>query len=626
MNPWVLPLLPMLGFAVGLVVGRRSRAITAAVGLLGTGGALLLALLALPGRPWDDPRLVDLGTVDTGAVAIHAAATLDGLAVVTAVAVGTVAFLVQAYSVEYMRGDPRYGSYTALISLFTAAMLVVVIADDLLVLVVGWEVMGLVSYLLIGHHWELEGSRRAAVKSFLVTRTGDVAMIIGVLVLGVSAGTFRISGLVAAVGDFDPATLAVGLVLILAGCFGKSAQFPLHTWLPDAMAGPTPISALIHAATMVAAGVYLVVRLYPLVLASPVTLAVLAVSACITMLGAGLVAFAEDDLKRVLAWSTVGQLAYMMGALAVGSRDAAMFHLLAHAGFKALLFLASGVVLHSAGTVSMARLGGLRGRLPRTALLMALGLAALSGLPPLAGFFSKESIVTAAEHAAAGDVAGVSPVIGWAVLVVGLLSVVVTAAYCTRLWLRTFAGDPRDAEAYEHAHEPGPWMSVPLWVLAVPTVFFGGLALLGAGVGVWTGTGDERLTPALATSVVSLVALAVGFVVVLLVFRRAPAADPAVAVARGAYPVMADGFGVDRFYDDVVVRPTRRLANLTQGLDLELTGATDGTGARTSRLGAALRRGQDGNPQRYLTYGLGGFAVAAVVVMAALAAVTGGGA
>jgi NADH-quinone oxidoreductase subunit L len=303
-----------------------------------------------------------------------------------------------------------------------------------------------------------------------------------------------------------------------------------------------------------------------------------------------------------------------------------MFHLLAHAGFKALLFLASGVVLHSAGTVSMARLGGLRGRLPRTALLMALGLAALSGLPPLAGFFSKESIVTAAEHAAAGDVAGVSPVIGWAVLVVGLLSVVVTAAYCTRLWLRTFAGDPRDAEAYEHAHEPGPWMSVPLWVLAVPTVFFGGLALLGAGVGVWTGTGDERLTPALATSVVSLVALAVGFLVVLLVFRRAPAADPAVAVARGAYPVMADGFGVDRFYDDVVVRPTRRLANLTQGLDLELTGATDGTGARTSRLGAALRRGQDGNPQRYLTYGLGGFAVAAVVVMAALAAVTGGGA
>ena len=279
-------------------------------------------------------------------------------------------------------------------------------------------------------------------KSFIVTRIGDVAMIVGILVLGTSAGTFRISGLVAAASTFDPATLAVGTVLILLGCYGKSAQFPLHTWLPDAMAGPTPISALIHAATMVAAGVYLVVRLYPLYLASPTALGVLAVSACITMLGAGLVAFAEDDLKRVLAWSTVGQLAYMMGALAVGSRDAAMFHLLTHAGFKALLFLASGVVLHGTGTVAMGRLGGLRHRLPRTAALMALGLAALSGVPPLAGFFSKESILTAAEHATTGEVPGVPLWGAWSVLVVGAVSVVVTAAYCTRLWLRTFAGRP----------------------------------------------------------------------------------------------------------------------------------------------------------------------------------------
>ncbi len=622
MNPWLLPLVPALAFVIGLALGGRSRTAATVAGLAGTGGAFVLAVVAVLGAPWDAPSTVDLGTLDTGPVMVHGAALLDGLAAVTAVAVGLVALLVQAYSVEYMRGDPRYSSYTALISLFSAAMLLVVVADDMLVLIVGWEVMGLVSYLLIGHHWELEGSRAAAVKSFIVTRVGDVAMIIGVLVLGSSAGTFRISGLVAA--SYEPVTLAVGLVLILAGCFGKSAQFPLHTWLPDAMAGPTPISALIHAATMVAAGVYLVVRLYPLVLQSPVTLAVLAVSACVTLLGSGLVAFAEDDLKRVLAWSTVGQLAYMMGALAVGSREAAMFHLLAHAGFKALLFLASGVVLHSAGTVSMARLGGLRAQLPRTALLMGLGLAALAGLPPLAGFFSKESVLTAAEHAALGEVSGVATWLGWSVLVAGSLGVVLTAAYCTRLWLRCFAGEPRDAAAVAHAHEPGPWMSVPLWVLAVPTVGFGLVSY--ASVTHWTFGGDESLAPALPTTLMSLLALALGFGLVLLVFRRAPSLDPAVLVARRAYPTLAAAFRVDDGYDAVFVRPTRLLANLTVAVDVEGTAAADGTGATSTWLGARLRHWQDGNPQRYYTVGLGAIAVAGLVFLLVAGVTTTGGA
>ncbi|HET8970760.1 MAG TPA: NADH-quinone oxidoreductase subunit L [Candidatus Nanopelagicales bacterium] len=622
MNPWLLPLVPAIAAALGLLVGRRP-ALAAAAGIAGPGGALLLAIIAFAGRPWQDPTVADLGAVDTGAVPLHAVALLDGLAGVTALAVGLVATLVQAYSVEYMRRDSRYGSYTAVVSLFTAAMMLVVVADDLLVLIVGWEVMGLSSYLLIGHHWQLAESRAAAVKAFLVTRVGDVGLIVGTLVLGSAAGTFGISGLIARVGEIDPATLTVGLLLIALGVAGKSAQFPLHTWLPDAMAGPTPISALIHAATMVAAGVYLVVRLYPLYLASPTALAVIGVSACVTMLGAALVALVEEDLKRVLAWSTVSQLAYMMGALAVGSRDAAVFHLLAHAAFKALLFLTAGVVLHSTGTVALSRLGGLRRRLPQTAVLTALGLAALAGIPPMAGFFSKESVLTAAEHAATGG--GPAPTwVAWAVLCTGVLTVVVTAAYCLRLWLRAYAGAPRDLEVAARAHEPGPWMRVPMWVLAVPTVGFGLVALAGDGIATWSGGSGARLSPVLVTTAASLAAIVGGVAVVLALWWRARSADPALALTGPARPVLADGFGVDRFYHQVVVRPVRVLANLTAGADNDLIAGADGTGTRTGELGALLRRGQDGDPQRYLTVGATGFVVVAVVLLAALAVVGGG--
>ena len=212
----------------------------------------------------------------------------------------------------------------------------------------------------------------------------------------------------------------------------------------------------------------------------------------------------------------------------------------------------------------------------------------------------------------------------WSVLVVGAVSVVVTAAYCTRLWLRTFAGTARDAAAVGRAHEPGPWMQAPLWLLAVPTVLLGGGALLGSGVAVWTGGGTERLTPALTTTLVSLAALLVGAGTVALVWRRSPAADPAVAIARRAFAPMAAGFGVDRFYDEALVRPTRVLANVTVAADGDLVDGTDATGVGTTGLGRRLRRGQDGNPQRYLTVGLGGFAVAAAVFVAALAAIGGG--
>ena len=277
----------------------------------------------------------------------------------------------QIYSTGYLRDDPRYPSYAALVSLFTSAMLLVVYSGDLMVLLVGWEIMGICSYFLVGHYWETPEARAASLKAFLVTKLGDVPFLIGLFALAADAGTFRITGILGTVasGGLDHPTLIA--LLLLAGVAGKSAQFPLHTWLPDAMAGPTPVSALIHAATMVAAGIYFVARLLPVFAASAAALVVLAVMAAVTMVGSALAALAQDDIKRVLAYSTIGQLGYMTGALAVGDRGAAVFHLLSHGAFKALLFLAAGVIIHAAGTNSLAamsRMSGLRDAHPRRLL------------------------------------------------------------------------------------------------------------------------------------------------------------------------------------------------------------------------------------------------------------------
>jgi NADH-quinone oxidoreductase subunit L len=320
-------------------------------------------------------------------------------------------------------------------------MLVVVYSADLIVLLVGWEVMGACSYFLIGHHWERREARAASIKAFLVTKLGDIPFLIGILLLGRAAGTFRIGQVVAhAEHHGSSGHVALAAVLLLGGVIGKSAQFPLQTWLPDAMAGPTPISALIHAATMVAAGVYVVARLYPVFLVSTAALWILGVVASITMLSSALSAFAQRDLKRILAYSTISQLAYMTAALAVGGRSAAVFHLISHGAFKALLFLSAGVIIHKAGTgdVEELREHSLRVKLPVTFLTMTVGLAALAGVPPLSGFFSKESVLGSAyETATLGAhekslMAAPPSGIGWLVLIVGLATAAITAAYCMR--------------------------------------------------------------------------------------------------------------------------------------------------------------------------------------------------
>lgn len=650
----LVPLLPFLGAAAGLLLGRRAPGYVRPLAVLPTLTAFVLT--AVIASRQGGGRAIDAATrlTPTGSVPIDLALHLDGFAVLVAVLVGLVATCVQIYSTAYLRDDPRYPSYAALVSLFTSAMLLVVYSGDLMVLLVGWEIMGICSYFLVGHYWETAEARAASLKAFLVTKLGDVPFLIGLFALAADTGSFRITRILGAVanGGLDHPTLIA--LLLLAGVAGKSAQFPLHTWLPDAMAGPTPVSALIHAATMVAAGIYFVARLLPVFAQSGAALVVLAVMAAITMIGSGLAALAQDDIKRVLAYSTIGQLGYMSGALAVGDRGAAVFHLLSHGAFKAVLFLAAGVVIHAAGTNSLAamsRMGGLAKRIPDACWTMTVALLALAAIPPFAGFFSKEAVLVAAEHTALGERHVAPAAAGWTVLVAGLLAAVLTAAYATRLWLLAFRG--RGAEAPDHGRQPVA-MTAVLWVLAVPTIAFGltvgaitdwfdghslspslTTAVLSTGVGLVGGLvtyGAWRHTSALAARTPAGMVVAHPDAEPALVEAQAMTAHTAAYGADGEVPDPADpgrlllgplhrhaaaGFHLDALYTTLFVRPVRAAASLVSFVDREVIDTYvrgSGTGARW--LGTAVRRAQTGNVQTYLSALLAGslvLAVAAVV-------------
>ncbi|MFF0060064.1 NADH-quinone oxidoreductase subunit L [Streptomyces sp. NPDC005279] len=653
----LVPLLPFLGAAAGLLLGRTAPGFVRPLAVLPTLAAAAIAVVVAIRQ--GGGKAIDVSTqlTPTGSVPIDLALYLDGFAVLVAVLVGVVASCVQIYSTGYLRDDPRYPSYAALVSLFTSAMLLVVYSGDLMVLMVGWEIMGICSYFLVGHYWETAEARAASLKAFLVTKLGDVPFLIGLFALAADAGTFQITGIlgsVAAGGIQHPTLVAL---LLLAGVAGKSAQFPLHTWLPDAMAGPTPVSALIHAATMVAAGIYFVARLLPVFAASAAALIVLAVMAAITMVGSGLAALAQDDIKRVLAYSTIGQLGYMSGALAVGDRGAAVFHLMSHGAFKALLFLAAGVIIHASGTNSLAtmsRMSGLAKRVPDAYWTMTIALFALAAIPPFAGFFSKEAVLVAAEHAALGETDIAPGAAGWTVLVAGLLTALLTAAYATRLWLLTFRG--RGAEAPEHRREPIA-MNAVLWVLAIPSLGFG---LTLAYIDDWFN--GRGLTPTVTTAVLGTGIALVGGLITYgtwraLQFRQGPAPTPLGAVAAhpdaapsvseaeaiathtaalgdaAAAPDPSDpgrlllgplhrhaavGFHLDAVYSALFVRPVLAAAQLVRFLDREVVETyVRGSGTGAGWLGAAVRRAQTGNVQTYLGALLAGsvaLAIAAVVL------------
>jgi NADH-quinone oxidoreductase subunit L len=649
----LVPLLPFLGAAAGLLLGRTAPGFVRPLAVLPSVTALALAVLVAVRQGGD--QAVDAATelTPTGSVPIELALHIDGFAALVAVLVGVVASCVQIYSTGYLRDDPRYPSYAALVSLFTSAMLLVVYSGDLIVLLVGWEIMGICSYFLVGHYWETPEARAASIKAFLVTKLGDIPFLIGLFALATDAGSFRITKILGAVasGGLDHPTLIA--LLLLAGVAGKSAQFPLHTWLPDAMAGPTPVSALIHAATMVAAGVYFIARLLPVFAASAAALVVLAVMAAVTMAGSGLAALAQDDIKRVLAYSTIGQLGYMTGALAVGDRGAAVFHLLAHGAFKALLFLAAGVIIHAAGTNSLAamsRMKDLRARVPDAYWTMTVALLALAAIPPFSGFFSKEAVLGVAEHAATGHADNVPSSAGWIVLVAGLVTALLTAAYAMRLWLLAFRG--HGAEAPDHGRQPLA-MNAVLWVLAVPSLAFGlttGLlpdwfdghdltptlttSMLGTGIALVGGIvtyGAWRHTTAMAARV-PLGAVAAhpegdaALVEAEAIASHAPAygdvasapdpADPGRLLLGPLHRHAAVGFRLDAVYAALFVRPVQAGATLVRFLDREVVDTyVRGAGELPRLLGAAVRRAQTGNVQTYVSALLAGTVVLAVAAL-----------
>ncbi|SOD64685.1 NADH dehydrogenase subunit L [Streptomyces zhaozhouensis] len=629
----LVPLLPALAAAVILLTGRRAPGYVQPLAVVPTLASAALAVFVAVRQSGREPLLASTELTPTGnpTLPVELAVRLDGFAVLVAVLVAVVAGCVQLYSTGYLRGDPRYASYAALVSLFTSAMLLVVYTDDLVVLLVGWEVMGICSYFLVGHYWETATARSASLKAFLVTKLGDVPFVIGILALASDAGSFRISDIVArlssSLSGFELSHPTLVALLLLAGVAGKSAQLPLHTWLPDAMAGPTPVSALIHAATMVAAGVYFVARLLPVFAASAAALVVLAALAALTMVGSALAALAQDDIKRVLAYSTIGQLGFMAGALAVADREAAVFHLLTHGAFKALLFLAAGVLIQTAGTGSLAamsRMRELRRRAPDAFWATTVGLLALAAVPPFAGFFSKEAVIGAAEHAALDNEHGVSSSLaapaaaGWIVLVAGLATALLTAAYATRLWLLAFH-DPVDArvESLPPGERASSAMTGVLWVLMVPSLLLG---LAYGKLSDWLDGGS--LAPTLTTSVLATGAAVLGGTAVYATWRRAyesaQAEDPAPALLGPLARHAEAGFHLDAVYAAVVVRPVDAAAGLVRHLDRAVIDTyVRGAAGAPGLLGTLARRAGTGNVQTYLSALVAGalvLGVAAVLV------------
>jgi NADH-quinone oxidoreductase subunit L len=470
---WLVPLLPLLGFAVNLFVGRR---LGKAAGWLATGSmfASLAVSIAIAGdllsRPAGERVAVQhlFDWIQVGTFRVNADLRLDTLSLTMILVVTGVGSLIHLYSIGYMQGDRRFGRFFAYLNLFCFFMLTLVLAENFLILYVGWEGVGLCSYLLIGFWFERPSAANAAKKAFVTTRIGDTFMLVGIALVFLRLGSLDFSVVLRPeIAGFQPSGVFTVIALLLfAGAIGKSAQVPLHVWLPDAMEGPTPVSALIHAATMVTAGVYLVVRTHLFFEISGVALTVVLVVGLVTVLYAGLAAFTQDDIKRVLAYSTISQLGFMFVATGLKAYAAAMVMLVAHASYKALLFLSAGSVMHGTqNETDMKKMGGLRHAMPWTATLMTIGALSLAGVFGLAGYWAKDSILAIADEEG-------KTLVFWAGTVGALLS----ALYIGRLVFLTFFGEPRGEEV-RHAHESPPIMIVPLVVLAAGALGLGSLAL-----------------------------------------------------------------------------------------------------------------------------------------------------
>ncbi|MGE5619325.1 MAG: NADH-quinone oxidoreductase subunit L [Sphingomonadaceae bacterium] len=616
---WLIPVFPLMAFLVISFLTRHWRLLSGYVAVAGIGASFLLALPifqeVLAGAHLER-QLTWLPLAGRGN-ALAMGFAVDPLTAVMLLVVTSVAALVIFYSQGYMHGDPGYSRYFAFISLFSASMLGLVLANNLLTLYVFWELVGLCSYLLIGFWYQKPEAAAAAKKAFVVTRFGDFGLLIGILLLWSRAGTLEFARLeeMIAAGQFDPAFMGLVGVLLFSGAVGKSAQFPLHVWLPDAMEGPTPVSALIHAATMVAAGVYLVARAFPIFEAGPAAMTVVMVVGTLTAILAASMALVANDIKRVMAYSTVSQLGYMMLALGVGAKGPAIFHLMNHAFFKALLFLTAGSVIHALGSQDLRFMGGLGSRMKITATTMLIAALSLSGFPLVtSGFWSKDEILAAAFGHGQYLVYGVA-----------LFTAFLTAFYMFRAWFLAFWGAPRweSVPSLHHSVHESPWvMTVPLMVLAVPSVLSGfwGSPLTGNGFAAFLegGHGEAELLNLLVMGSSILVALA-GIGLAWLMYGARTLSPERVSAAFGpVYRVLQSKYWIDELYGWIVAVAVLGSARLLRLFDVWVVdGAVNGIAALTRASGAALRQIQTGRLQNY---GWAMYAGAVVIALATLAA------
>jgi NADH-quinone oxidoreductase subunit L len=646
---WLVPLLPILSFFVIMFFGKLTRSGGHTFGIASLAIGLVMSLIAFVELAAGNATVEKSWTwFEVRGFEVEFGMNYDFLTGVMFVVVTVISLLVHIYSTGYMHDDKRYTMFFAFLSLFTGSMLFMCIANDLMELFVGWELVGVCSYFLIGHYWEEHEYSSAAIKAFITNRVGDVGFLFGIFVLFVATGTFNIVEIntLAEEGEIAGATLTVGAVLMFLGVVSKSAQFPLYVWLPDAMAGPTPVSALIHAATMVVAGVYMVARMFLMFESAAVALDVMAIIAAITMILAAILALVQDDIKRVLAYSTVSQLAYMTAALGVGAYTAGVFHLFTHAFFKALLFLGAGSLIHAAHSNYMSDMGGMKDYMPHTFRTFIIGSLGLAGIFPLAGFFSKDEIIGGALRSASES----HQAAAWVVLIAATVTAFLTALYMTRACVMTFWGEYRGAG---HPHESPGSMVTPLWALAAGTVTVGflGFPIIGPFADWITVPGEEHhgfstlynlLLPVLAT-VVALGAIWIG---IQLFHRQRWRIDLEGGPFAWIYRLVENKYYLDDLYLNGVVRPVQYpIARATYWSNQRiLDGLVDGAGIGTVALsrptyavidqqvvdfavngaagltglsGGLLRYIQSGNVQRYAAV-----LFASVAVFVALFALT----
>ncbi len=624
---WIIPLLPLVGAAAnGIFGGRWPKSVISAVALASTTLAFLAALEAVreffllsPNQiPWIRTYFT---WISAGRFQADFALQVDQLTVIMLLVVTGVGWLIHIYSTGYMHDDPGYRRFFSYLNLFMFFMLVLILAANYLLMFVGWEGVGLCSYLLVGFFFLKQSATNAGNKAFWVNRVGDFGFLIGVFLIFRTFGSLDFSIVLphAAAMSADPAgqigTLTLIALLLFVGAAGKSAQLPLYVWLPDAMEGPTPVSALIHAATMVTAGVYMVVRSHAIFLNAPVAMQVVGVSGCATALFAATIGLVQTDIKKVLAYSTVSQLGYMFLACGVGAFGAGIFHLMTHAFFKGLLFLAAGSVIHAmGGEQDMRKMGGLRKKIPVTFWTMFMATLAIAGAPGFSGFFSKDEILNEAQR--------VSPVL-WGL---GVLTAGLTSFYMFRLLFLTFFGTERYDEHKVHVHESPKSMTIPLIVLAILSVCGGWMAApqLMGGVNHF----EHFLAPVLATGGESAAAAAetssgggeilqallgapviaglLGFLLAWWFYIKSPGAPKKLADSLSPlYKLFAGKYFIDDLYLAVIVRPLVWISDkvLWHGVDERaIDGTVNGVAFVSRETGDRVRRATTGNIRSYATW------------------------